>query len=137
MTRTVADRERTAMDEARRIQIGRRLKELREHARMTQPQVAEKAGLGFRTYQSYEYGENATDVETYEKLAAVFGVSAIAILGSENGAPPWVEEIRGQLTEILDRLDLLEAELAATLIGQQSESATPPSEADVGEATGP
>lgn len=133
---TLTDRREALMDELRRIKIGERLKELREDAAMTQPQVAERADVSFRAYQDWEYGKSGTDIEQYEKLARVFGVPVTEILVSENGEPIWVEGLRDQLAEVLDRLDLLEAELAATLIDQQSESATPPPEADAAEAAG-
>lgn len=111
MVHTLASREKVAMEEARRIQIGKRLKALRKDAALTQEQLAERAGVVLRTYQDWEYGESGTDVEQYEKLASVFGVSVQEIIGTETGVPAWASELKAQF----DRMEREFAELRSMI----------------------
>src|SRR3954469_15518212 len=83
--------------------IGRRIAELREDRRLTQPVVADRVGVSLRAYQKWEAGTSAPAWRNLEQLAEVFGVSADYLLGA-------VQEHR---QDAQDQLDRMEAELAA------------------------
>lgn len=61
--------------------ISRVLKELREQYQFTQKQVAEKLGVVYQTYQSYELGINLPSLENFVKLADIYDVSLDYLLG--------------------------------------------------------
>jgi transcriptional regulator with XRE-family HTH domain len=83
------------VDEQRRIEIGERIRRFR--GQMRQHQAAERLHVSVRTYQGWELGETATDLENYEAVAQLFGVSLRDILGDESGAPAWAQEIRSEI----------------------------------------
>src|SRR4051794_29401832 len=88
-------RRQRAVDEQRRIEIGERIRRFR--GQMRQHQAAERLHVSVRTYQGWELGETATDLENYEAVAQLFGVSLRDILGDESGAPAWAQEIRSEI----------------------------------------
>lgn len=53
--------------------FGRRLRELREAAGLSQHALGEKAGIAYQTIAKYERGENIPNWETVEKLADALG----------------------------------------------------------------
>lgn len=122
------------MDAERRVQIGERIKRFR--GQMRQHQAAEKLGVSTRTYQAWEAGEAATDLDNYEHMAKLFGVKVQDILGTENGEPPWVDELRDLLNQVLQRLDVLEAARVADEISQPVTEESPRSDEDSDAATG-
>ncbi len=61
--------------------LGQRLKELREKANMTQNDLAKKVNLSQQTIGHYEVGRAKPDIETLDKLAAIFDVSVDYLLG--------------------------------------------------------
>lgn len=83
--------------------IGRRIAELREDRRLTQPVVADRVGVSLRAYQKWEAGTSAPAWRNLEQLAEVFGVSADYLLGA-------AQEKR---QDAQDQLDRIESELAA------------------------
>ena len=58
-----------------------RLKELRENRGWSQRQTAMKAGLAPTTYHNYETGLREPDMETFGRLADLFGVSVDYLIG--------------------------------------------------------
>ncbi len=65
---------------ARRL-LARRLKELREKGRITQQELAEKAGLDYKHYQSIEgrHPPNVT-IDSLERLAKALNVPVADLL---------------------------------------------------------
>lgn len=53
-----------------------RLTHLRERRNWSKTTVARHLGIGLSTYANWEYGVSEPDMQTVEKLAALFGVSA-------------------------------------------------------------
>lgn len=73
----------------------KRLKDLREKAKLTQAYVAKKIGVTTKTYRTWEIGVNigcsdskiypfTRDIDKLEKLAGLYGVSTDYILGRSN-----------------------------------------------------
>ena len=60
--------------------IGRNLQHIRAQKRMTQEQLAEKAGLSTTFYANLECGNRMMSVVTLRKLADVLGVSTDSLL---------------------------------------------------------
>lgn len=86
--------------------IGRRIAELREDRRLTQPVVADRVGVSLRGYQKWEAGTAAPGWGNLEKLANVFDVSADYLLGAAT------EEGKNREAQ----LDRIESEVAATRV---------------------
>src|SRR5690242_14290521 len=63
--------------------FGERLKELRSSAGLTQPQLAERTGLGLPTVKDYEGGRRSPSLENAQKLAAAMGADCTAFDGCE------------------------------------------------------
>jgi transcriptional regulator with XRE-family HTH domain len=59
--------------------VGRRIAELRQRAGLTQEELAEQLGVGWRYLSRAERGENLT-LRTLAKIANVFGVEAKSLL---------------------------------------------------------
>lgn len=57
------------------IEIGKKLKELRQSENLTQQELAEKLGIGRVNYTRYETGAARPDYETLIKLADFYDVS--------------------------------------------------------------
>lgn len=58
-----------------------RLKELRVSKNLTQREVALQLELATTTYSMYEQGRREPDIETIQKIAIFYGVSADYLLG--------------------------------------------------------
>lgn len=57
------------------LRLGRRLRELRKNARLTQEQAAEQAGLDWKTLQDFERGETNPTVASLVAIADAYGIS--------------------------------------------------------------
>lgn len=57
------------------------IRELRESAHMTQGQVADKLGIRYQSYQSYELGLTLPSLDNFIKLADLFEVSLDYLIG--------------------------------------------------------
>lgn len=55
--------------------IGRRLKEARQRAQITQADVAKRLGVSYQTISSYERGVNRVDSDTLMKLCEIYGMT--------------------------------------------------------------
>lgn len=60
--------------------IGKNLREARETKRLTQADVAQKAGISTNYYARIERGEVAISVEVLEQLTKALGVKSASIL---------------------------------------------------------
>ena len=56
-------------------QIGKRLKQLRQNAKLTQVQLAKTVELDYRHYQNLEAGHSNFKITTIKKLADFYGIS--------------------------------------------------------------
>lgn len=134
------------MDEARKLEIGERIRRLREESPYKQQAVADKLGIGLRAYQKLEE-VGTTRWERCEELAEIFEVDPYWIwTGHEKGAAPDIMgtlngddrlgRIEKKLDDVLARLDLFEARLHAASLGQQSFGEREQSREGVREARG-
>lgn len=83
--------------------IGRRIAELREDRRLTQPVVADRVGVSLRAYQKWEAGTSAPAWRNLEHLAEVFSVTADYLLGAA----------QDKRQDAVEQLDRIESELGA------------------------
>lgn len=65
------------------IELSSRIKELREHKRCTQNQLAKAIGVGQTTVANYEKGTRTPDAEKLNKIADFFRVTIDYLLGRE------------------------------------------------------
>ncbi len=63
--------------------LGKKLKEAREQANMTQKEVAQKLGVAQPVYQRFEKGTFECTYEQLKALCDIFDVSADYLLGRE------------------------------------------------------
>ncbi len=61
--------------------LGNRIREARNAAGLTQPQMAESLGLSLRTYQKYEEGSRRPPLDTLVNIALKLHVSTDWLLG--------------------------------------------------------
>jgi transcriptional regulator with XRE-family HTH domain len=64
--------------------FGKRLKELREDNDLTQKEIADKLGVGLRTYQKYEVEEIDPKLSTLQYLADFYECTLDYIMGRTN-----------------------------------------------------
>ncbi len=62
------------VDEAVLLELGRRLTAIRLGQNLTQRELAERAGLGLRTVQRLERGENATQLGGFVRVCRALGL---------------------------------------------------------------
>lgn len=65
------------------MEIGKRIKELRKHAQLSQTDLAEKLFLSQDTVSLWERGKSLPDILCVIKLAKIFNVTSDYILGIE------------------------------------------------------
>ena len=69
------------------VEIGERLKAIREKARLSQTEFAERLGVVLRTYASYERGERSLSVEVLKALHDEFHVDPMWLLSGPEPEP--------------------------------------------------
>lgn len=95
---TLAELQMALADKAR----GQHISTLRKRRRMTQQAMAEKLGIAYRTYQTWESG-TMPEWGNLEKLADALGVRVEEIIGDEPAAEPGqLDRIEAMLTELLE-----------------------------------
>lgn len=109
-------RKQRIVDQQRRLEIGERIKRFR--GQMRQHQAAEKMHVSVRTWQAWELGETATDLDNYERMAKLFGVSVREILGDESGEPLWVGDLRAELVAVREELQELREAIGQAFVGR-------------------
>ncbi len=122
----ISVRLQTLMEEAQKLEIGQRIKELREQSRFTQPELAELLGIGLRAYQKLE-AEGTTKWERAEELARIHGVDVYWLWhGRETTSPPaplngaQLERIERKLDQLLELAETQRAVQAAAVADQVS-----------------
>lgn len=112
---TQAEEQQELMDAQRKIEIGQRIKELREASPYPQPVIARAVGVSLRAYQKWEAG-GGISYDNAERLANFHGVEVDWILKGnttdaanlEGVSPADQPNILEQLLrEVLSRLDEL------------------------------
>ena len=62
--------------------LGRRIRELRKQKRLSQTELAEKAGVALMTVSRLERGEHDPHVRTLSRIARSLGVPLLALMRS-------------------------------------------------------
>ena len=86
------------------VLLGKRIKELRNRARFTQTELAERLGVTKSTIAAYENDSRQPSYEVLIKMGQVFSVSIDSILLDRQGV---VLEIKGLKREQIKILELL------------------------------
>lgn len=92
-----------------RVIVGRRLKEARNKAGMTQQQVADALGVARSTVATWESGQNDVDTATLKRLAEMYGTTTDWLLGSDDTPDPQ------ESPDMTERLMRVLEDLAASL----------------------
>lgn len=66
------------------MKIGRKIKELRIKANMTQSELANKLNFARQSVSKWEQGINEPNLETIRELSKIFGVSVSEFIGDDN-----------------------------------------------------
>jgi transcriptional regulator with XRE-family HTH domain len=116
------------MEERQRLEIGDRIRTLRERSRWTQPRLANKLGLSLSGYQKLEQ-RGTTKWERVEQIAEIHEVDPNWIWeGTERGKTPNLlaqletsdaESLSERLAEALEILHSIQAALAAVDLGRR------------------
>ena len=122
-TRTGATvRLHSLMEEAQKLAIGQRIRELRERSPYKQPAVAERLGIGLRAYQKLEE-VGTTRYERCEELAEIFGADPMWIWeGRERGSTPDLFGERDQLAALNRKLDRILEHLGIAEVSELDEA---------------
>lgn len=80
--------------------LGKQLKELRQERGLTQRELSERLGKSESTVRMWELGKSEPDLETLNRLARIFGVTADGLLGKEVSN-------RGNLSSLPDGLRMI------------------------------
>lgn len=62
------------------MQIEKTIKERREVLRLTQPHLAELAGIGLRTLKNIESGKGNPSIHTLNKIADILGMEVLLVI---------------------------------------------------------
>ena len=92
--------------------LGARVKQLRQGRRMTQEQLAERAGLSYKFVGEVERGRANPTLTTLAALADALGVTLIDVLGIDGDRPRLSPRQASQVREALASLETL-VDLAA------------------------
>lgn len=103
--------------------IGRRIAELREDRRLTQPAMAERVGVSLRGYQKWEAGVAAPNWRNLEQLAEALGVTADDLIGAGDNRHEPVAVTLDRIEAKLDRLLELAGATSTELPGRTSADA--------------
>lgn len=94
---------------------GQRISVLRKRSHLTQQAMAERLGIAYRTYQTWEAGR-MPEWHNVEKLAKFFKVKPEAIVGeiemADAGAASQLDRIEGLVTELGGAVQALAADNA-------------------------
>ena len=66
--------------------IAKNLIELRKYARLTQAELAEKLNYSDKAVSKWERGESLPDIETFKKIADIYGITVDSILSEDFNA---------------------------------------------------
>ncbi|MGH2152919.1 helix-turn-helix domain-containing protein, partial [Enterococcus faecalis] len=69
-----------------------KIKDLRTEKKLTQQDVADYLGITRPAYTAYESGKRQPDFETLQKLATLFDVTTVFLLG-RNHTPEWAKKV--------------------------------------------
>ena len=69
------------------VEVGERLKAVRDNSRLPQSEFAQRLGLAPRTYQNYEIGERTISAEAIKALYEMFSVDPVWLLSGPGNDP--------------------------------------------------
>jgi transcriptional regulator with XRE-family HTH domain len=90
-----------------RGQVGARLKQLRQARRLTQEQLAERAGLSYKFIGEVERGRGNPTLTTLAALSTALGVGLIDLLGVEPDRPKLTPRQASRVRDALASLETL------------------------------
>ena len=85
------------------VESGKRIKEMRKRAGMTQEQLAEELGVSRESLAKIETGKNGTSVDGIVNFANYFNVTTDAVIGIDNDSSKY-NEIRAMLEKVPDNM---------------------------------
>ena len=85
------------------IESGKRIKEMRKRAGMTQEQLAEDLGISREALAKIETGKNGTSVDGIVNFANYFNVTTDAIIGMYNKVSKY-KELETMLDKVPDNM---------------------------------
>lgn len=91
-----------ARDEVKLLEMGERIRELRESHGYKQEWIADQVGVKLRTYQFWQQGKHPPEQDSLEKLAQLFGVTPRYILKGET------PDLLGGGQDVIARLERIE-----------------------------
>ena len=104
------------------IQLGKRLKNLREAKKFTQAQLAESLEIGRGSVGNYENGERIPSGDVIVKFSDFFGVSCDFLLGRNEGNEDGLDlqakrliDLRQQLADLNASIDRVKEKLGELL----------------------
>jgi transcriptional regulator with XRE-family HTH domain len=106
------------MDEQQRIEIGERLRELRDNSPETNRSVGDYVGVSERTVAEWSAGRQGMTYDHAQKVAELFGVDIDWLWrGREQGpTPDLIGQLHGDGPEIEERLARIEGRQAELLV---------------------
>jgi len=111
-----------------RVELGRRLRELRQRKALSLYQVAARLGVHFSTIGKYERGVRRPDIETLRRLAAVYEVDVAELIGDQAPGSPTAQAARlnrrpdlGVLVDVAERLSPQEVLVLTDLLRMLTE----------------
>jgi transcriptional regulator with XRE-family HTH domain len=108
-----------------RRRVGARIRQMRLTGRLTQEQLAERAGLSYKFVGEVERGTGNPTVDSLAALARAFGVDLTEFfrISDRTGGPPSPVELSEQdFNEIRDALSQVEQILARLMPARQGRS---------------
>lgn len=105
-------------------EIGRRLKQARLNAGLTQKEIADKLGITYQAISNYERGTNRVDTDTLSKMCSIYGIRISDLLTTPAWTPEMFQEYRSATAaRQLQLLDLWGT--PAELIGESNNRREP------------
>lgn len=92
------------------MELGAKIKKLRKGKKLTQGELAEKAGISGNHLSRLERGVFQPSIEVVKRLAQALDVNVDGLLSGEDEASPAVSIKNKELTERVQMIDQLEPE---------------------------
>lgn len=98
--------------------LGKNIKNCREKRGLSQPQLADRLGISFKTISSWEIDRTEPNIGMLIKMAAIFNITVDDLVGKDistnlekisilayDGSDTTKQEIANTLKEVLDKTD--------------------------------
>lgn len=95
------------------IQIGSRIRDLRQQKGLTQKYMAEQLKIHKGTYSNYENNHREPSEETLQSISALLGVTLEELLGVDktNNGNKWISNISASYSEWMEHFDCKRTQL--------------------------